>query len=140
MAFFICKKKSNKSNENQTKKKNTLNFEIETILKARYLYLFPELIIFNLHISIYIFCCCSKSKHKTKQNNRICNDQKGYKLKQKLKKNIPNQFKTVCNYLQYAFVIFSHQKKPKKNQIRVPNKKKVKARRAPKRKENKKEK
>lgn len=56
------------------------------ILKARYLYLFPELIIFNLHISIYIFCCCSKSKHKTKQNNRICNDQKGYKLKQKLKK------------------------------------------------------
>lgn len=134
------KKKTNKSNENQTKKKNTLNFEIETILKARYLYLFPELIIFNLHISIYIFCCCSKSKHKTKQNNRICNDQKGYKLKQKLKKNIPNQFKTVCNYLQYAFVIFSHQKKTKKNQIRVPNKKKVKARRAPKKKENEKRK
>lgn len=94
-------------------KKNTLNFEIETILKARYLYLFPELIIFNLHISIYIFCCCSKSKHKTKQNNRICNDQKGYKLKQKLKK-YTNQFKTVCNYLQYAFVIFSHQKTKKK--------------------------
>lgn len=74
------------------------------------------------------------------QNNRICNDQKGYKLKQKLKKNIPNQFKTVCNYLQYAFVIFSHQKKTKKNQIRVPNKKKVKARRAPKKKENEKRK
>lgn len=111
--FLYAKKKTNKSNENQTKK-NTLNFEIETILKARYLYLFPELIIFNLHISIYIFCCCSKSKHKTKQNNRICNDQKGYKLKQKLKKNIPNQFKTVCNYLQYAFVIFSHQKTKKK--------------------------
>lgn len=108
-------------------------------MKARYLYLFPELIIFNLHTSIYIFCCCSKSKHKTKQNNRICNDQKGYKLKQKSKKYIPNQFKTVCNYLQYAFVIFSHQKK--KNQIK-PNqstkqKKKVKARRAQKKKTKK---
>lgn len=31
-------------------------------------------------------------------------------LSKNQKTNIPNQFKTVCNYLQYAFVIFSHQK------------------------------
>lgn len=39
---------------------------------------------------------------------------------------MPNQFKTVCNYLQYAFVIFSHQKTKKKPNQSTNQKKKSK--------------